>query len=352
MYETERSSKVKMRKYKWMKLLKAIRAIASLVLGLNTSRKNTPAVNNEADPLTKGQNTKHAIEENVKPERPEHSSLVNKEDLIPAVQESSHKIIEKTWQEASSELKASKRPGRVVNKGDGFDVEYHDHWRDEYAEKEKARKKEILLQKQISIRQEEERREKARLNKIRIQKEKEDQEKARIKEEEERKIIAQKQYDDRIRREKRNAEKRAAWELRKRKDQKEKKQSRVRELVGQNATILAQYRHPGSSSDQFSEWGAWVIIENNNYSIYHESEDRVTYGNREKIVEVGTRKEAINYCNYLVGKGWYRDTMLFDVDPSTKDFPQPAIPTDKERNQARLRFKRWKDIAAQEDEIT
>ena len=49
-------------------------------------------------------------------------------------------------------------------------------------------------------------------------------------------------------------------------------------------------------------------------------------------------------------KGWYR-TMLFDVDPSTKTFGT-CNSTEKERNQARLRFKRWKDIAAQEDEIT
>ena len=61
-----------------MKLLETIRAIASWALGLNTSGKNAQAANNEADPLIKEQNTKHATEENIKPEGPEQSSLVNK----------------------------------------------------------------------------------------------------------------------------------------------------------------------------------------------------------------------------------------------------------------------------------
>lgn len=330
-----------------MKFFNAVRAIAAVALELTFPRQKTYQAPEEeiSDPIDE-----EVIEVDIQTEEPVHDPQQSKEELTSDEPISSNQVSEKTWDQASKELKTSKRPGKVVRKDDGYEVEYHDHWRDEHKAKKKEMEEEILLQKQRAIEEENERKEKAYLYKIKIQKEKEEAEARHLQEEEELKLQLQKNQEERINREKEKAKRLAIWELNQKEKKKEEKQAVVRGLVGNNVTIIAQYRHPGSSSEKFSEWGAWAIVENDNYSIYHESEDRVTYGKREKIVKVNSREEAIRYCEYLASKGWYRDTQLFEADQSTEDFPQPPIPTETQRNQARREFKRWKDIAAQPQE--
>ena len=240
----------------------------------------------------------------------------------------------KTWEEAAIELKTSRRPGKVVSTSDGFVVQYHDHWRKEHEDMKKAKAQEQLLRFQLAKQEEEERKEKARLNLIRKRQKEQEQQNRLALEEKAHKLELQKQ---------------AEWELRKRKDEQQAMQRRVKELIGENVILIAQYRHPGSSSDNLSEWGIWVVIDNGIFSIYHESQDRITYAKKERIVIKNSRKEAIDYCNYLVSVGWYRDTRLFTPDESTSDFPTPPLPTQKERNEARSKFRRWKDIVQEED---
>ena len=330
-----------------MKFFDAVRAIAAVALELTFPRQKTNRAPEEeiSDPISE-----EVIEVDIQSEEAAHDPQRSIEELTSDEPISSNQVSEKTWDQASKELKTSKRPGKVVRRGDGYEVEYHDHWRDEHEAKKKEMEEERLLQKQRAIEEENERKEKAFLYKIKIQKEKEEAEARHLQEEEERKLQLQTNQEERINREKEKAKRIAVWELNQKEKKKEEKQAVVRGLVGNNVTIIAQYRHPGSSSEKFSEWGAWAIVENENYSIYHESEDRVTYGKREKIVKVNSRGEAIRYCEYLVSKGWYRDTQLFESDQSTEDFPQPPIPTEIQRNQARREFKRWKDIAAQPQE--
>lgn len=341
------SAKIKGDQRQQMKFLNVIRSMATVALELTFPRQKTHQAPEEVvnDPLSE-----EVIEIDFQAKKPEHDPQQSKEELTSDEPILSNQVSEKTWDQAAKELKTSKRPGKVVRTIDGYEVEYHDHWRDEHEAKKKEMAEERLLRKQRAIKDEEERKEKAYLYKAKIQKEKEEVEARRFQEEEERKLQIQKIQEDLINKEKEKAKILAAWELIQKEKKKEAKQAVVRGLVGNNVTIIAQYRHPGSSSEKFSEWGAWAIVENENYSIYHESEDRVTYGKREKIVKVNSREEAIKYCEYLVSKGWYRDTQLFEADQSTEDFPQPPIPTEEQRNQARREFKRWKDIAAQPQE--
>ena len=358
-----------------MKLLTAIRAIASKALGLNIPKQQTRAASQETSQEIPIQKQEEHTSEAIQIEEISPSPVAEKQEIDVVDQDNSSGDTEKTWKEASNELKASGRPGKVVRQGESFYVEYHDHWLDEYEEKKKAHKEERLLQIQLAKEQEERKKEKIRLDKIRVEKQKIEEAKRLAQEEEQRRIVVQKEKEDRLRRERESAqiqvalerkkmkqqegwhrrekeiaERKAAQELKRMTQQKEAKQSRVRKLLGEDVTILAQYRHPATNSEQFSELGAWVIVSNGNYSIYHESKDRVTYGKREKVVKVNSRQEAINYCDSLVSNQWYRDTRLFDVDPSTNDFPQTPVPTKEERDEARKKFKGWKEIAMQESD--
>ena len=69
---------------------------------------------------------------------------------------------------------------------------------------------------------------------------------------------------------------------------------------------LAHYRHNAASPDTFTGHGAFLRIkENGGYSMFHISNDRVTFGKRNKEVELSSVKQVLDYIEFLRSNNWY-----------------------------------------------
>lgn len=116
---------------------------------------------------------------------------------------------------------------------------------------------------------------------------------------------------------------------------------------GENAEIIMQYRHAGSNSEEGNEWGLWIVRRDQKYVAYHESVDRQMYGGKYKEKELQSRTEAISYAAWHVQRDWYSDERFISTEVDNHDFPKKSPPSPDEREKARTRFKRWKDVAAE-----
>ncbi len=120
---------------------------------------------------------------------------------------------------------------------------------------------------------------------------------------------------------------------------------------GTDAQILMQYRHSGSDSERGNEWGLWFVCKQGSYFAYHESRDRATYAGKKNEISFESRQEAINYAAWHTGKDWYSDEKFILSGTENKDFPRKNPPSSEERLEAIKRFKRWKDIASDDENI-
>jgi hypothetical protein len=116
---------------------------------------------------------------------------------------------------------------------------------------------------------------------------------------------------------------------------------------GENTEILMQYRHAGSNSEEGNEWGLWIVRRDQKYVAYHESIDRQAYGGKSKEKELQSRAEAISYAAWHIQRDWYSDERFISPEVDNHDFPKKSPPSSDEREKARMRFKRWKDVAAE-----
>ena len=189
-----------------------------------------------------------------------------------------------SWDQASSELRESGRPGKVITYGSGYQVKYHDEWRENDKRKriEKKLRLEKLLQEEEDARAEAQEKKRLRLELI-AQKKAE----AEAKEAERRRILDEKRKLHLAELEKERIQKLEHQQVKEREniiraEQQRKifeKQTRERllrsvaEKVGKNKRIIAQYRHPGSAIERMSELGIWILEENGNFFRFHESND-------------------------------------------------------------------------------
>jgi hypothetical protein len=116
------------------------------------------------------------------------------------------------------------------------------------------------------------------------------------------------------------------------------------ERYGKDAQVIMQYRHAGSNSEAGNEWGLWIVLKDGCYSAFHESVDRETYGGKSREKPLDSRESAIRYAAWHVERDWYSDDRFATPGVDNRDFPRKAPPNPEEREDARKRFRRWKDV--------
>tara|TARA_B100000674_G_scaffold129746_1_gene100005 strand:- start:2917 stop:4068 length:1152 start_codon:yes stop_codon:yes gene_type:complete len=263
-----------------------------------------------------------------------------------------------SWDQASSELRESGRPGKVVTYGSGYQVKYHDEWRENDKRKriEKKLRLEKLLQEEEAARAEAQEKKKLRLELIAQKKaeaEAKEAERRRILDEKRKRRLAELEKE-RLQKLEHQQEKERESVIRAEQQRKifeeqtrERLLRSVAEKVGKNKRIIAQYRHPGSAIERMSELGIWILEENGNFFRFHESKGRFQYAGKSREEAMKSKTEAIEYCKWLVRKGWYRDVRLHGISESNAGFPITELPTSAEKIRARKEFITWRERMAQ-----
>lgn len=113
--------------------------------------------------------------------------------------------------------------------------------------------------------------------------------------------------------------------------------SRAVDLYCKPDGIIAHYRHNAAPPSTFTGHGAFLRLIDGSYSIEHISNDRVTYGNRSKIVELVTVNNVLAYISFLASKNWYTSFL----DSSARAIGLSDLPYWDDS-----RFKSWRDRAA------
>lgn len=104
--------------------------------------------------------------------------------------------------------------------------------------------------------------------------------------------------------------------------------------------VIAHYRHNAAPPSTFTGHGAFLRLLDGSYSIEHISVDRVTYGNRSKVVEFASVKELLGYASYLASKNWYSSFM----DSSARAIGLTDLPYREDNS-----FRSWRERAAEGD---
>ena len=114
-----------------------------------------------------------------------------------------------------------------------------------------------------------------------------------------------------------------------------------------DARIIIQYRQIGSrgKDNQFSEWGCWITFKNETYYANHESPNRVLIANKEKTVKLKDKKDAIDYCNYLISVNWFSDTRFFKDKSDFDGFPITPSPTKEDIERAIKEFTPYSELS-------
>ena len=270
-----------------------------------------------------------------------------------------------SWDQAAHKLRESGRPGKVVVCGSGYQVKYHDEWREHDRKKKIAKKLQLerLLQEEEAARRKEEKKKRARLELIAQKKaeaEAKEAEKRRLYEEKQKlrlqELAASRAENEQKRQQEihlqqENESQNKIFAEQQRRIFEEKTRERllrsVAQKVGRNKKIVAQYRHPGSAIERMSELGIWILEENGYYFRFHESKGRFQYAGKSREVTMDSKEEAIEYCRWLVRRGWYRDIRLHGISQDNAGFPVTKLPTSAERIKARREFITWRERMAQ-----
>ena len=251
------------------------------------------------------------------------------------------------YEEAKEILSKSQKAGKIILKtNNNWEIIYHPERQTEYENKKKLAKENFLKK------QKEETLEKERLEirKKNLQIKKRLEEKIRI----ERELKEKLEYEAEL--------KRIAYEKEKAKIEQEREEKRLIEIKEENirknikekfsdARIIIQYRQIGSrgKDNQFSEWGCWITFKNETYYANHESPNRVLIANKEKIVHLKNKKDAINYCNFLIEHNWFSDTRFFKEKTDFDDFPITPPPTKEDIDLAIEEFIPYSELSQTED---
>ena len=150
--------------------------------------------------------------------------------------------------------------------------------------------------------------------------------------------------------------------IRKRKEEeikrKQDKDDEIRQKIADKfagAKTLMQYRCAGSKGRALegTEWGIFIFLRDEKYHRQHESPDRVKIANKPKIVEFKDKKDAIQFCNYLLyetNNYWYTDTKYLNQADLDLDFPTKKPPNEEESEAAVQSFISYRDMELYSDE--
>ena len=251
------------------------------------------------------------------------------------------------YEEAKKILSNSQKAGKLVlNTNNNWEIIYHPDRQKEYENKKKLAKQKFLTkQKEETLEKE-----RSEIRKKNLQIKRRLEEKIKIERELKEKI----EYKAEL--------KRIADEKEKAKIEQEKEEKRLIEIKEENirknikekfsdARIIIQYRQIGSrgKDNQFSEWGCWITFKNETYYANHESPNRVLIANKEKVVPLKNKKDAINYCNFLIKHNWFSDTRFFKEKTDFDDFPITPPPTKNDIDRAIQEFIPYRELSQTED---
>jgi len=314
----------------------------------------------EQEDLLTGTNTKKLLppQSKLRDSKKSAEQIASSDEKDQAGKDTFDKTDALSWDQASSELRESGRPGKVVTYGSGYQVKYHDEWRENDKRKkiEKKLRLEKLLHEEEAAKAEAQEKKRLRLELIaqkKAESEEKEAERRRILDEK-RKLHLAELEKERLKKLEHQQEKERENIIRAEQQRKifeeqtrERLLRSVAEKVGENKRIIAQYRHPGSAIERMSELGIWILEENGNFFRFHESKGRFQYAGKSREEAMKSKTEAIEYCRWLVRKGWYRDVRLHGISASNAGFPTTELPTTAEKIRARKEFITWRERMAQ-----